>query len=378
MVNFVNTSKFSMPQSYLYTAVPKVLHYYPFGSVMQTRSYAARAGRIGFNGIEKNSDINEEVYDSDFRLYDARLARWTSVDPEDHYFPYCSPYNFNFNSPIIFIDKRGDNPVLSGLAMAAINMVLQIYKIASENYHEHKSEFKPKKFGANLKLLFTGVFKKIDYFDVLMAGLGGALGAIRPGTNTFFIFPKMSGWWRYVVHQGLNLLSLTVDFFSTKSAGSHFKMWMPWNTGSASKIKKDGQEILADLAGTIFGALFDLPILKGAVSIADKIGDKIADWLNDNTKMVFKRCQKWGHAIASIIGGGGEWLSNRIFEKRKEFHIFLNSITIKIHKAFHGVIEIMNRLTNPNNGHLHTIPVQSGIPSGLEPFDPRGSTQRKL
>ena len=39
--------------------------------------------RYGFNGMESDDEISGEgnSYGADYRQYDSRLARWTSVDP---------------------------------------------------------------------------------------------------------------------------------------------------------------------------------------------------------------------------------------------------------------------------------------------------------
>ncbi len=123
MVKFVNTSKFLMPQSYMYTAVPNVLHYNPFGSqealllmvsmprhVMQTRSYTARAGRFGFNGKEKESDATAENYDFGARIYDGRVGVFLSIDPKFKEQQSFSPYYFALNNPIRWIDLNGEKP----------------------------------------------------------------------------------------------------------------------------------------------------------------------------------------------------------------------------------------------------------------------------
>lgn len=59
--------------------------YYPFGMEMDGRKYSkltADGGyRYGFTGHEKEFDMANDVYTTDYRLLDARIGRWLSVDP---------------------------------------------------------------------------------------------------------------------------------------------------------------------------------------------------------------------------------------------------------------------------------------------------------
>ena len=65
--------------------------------------------RYGFNGKEKENDINAGGgdYDYGFRIYDARLARFLSVDPITRSYPWYTPYQFAGNKPIQCIDRDG-------------------------------------------------------------------------------------------------------------------------------------------------------------------------------------------------------------------------------------------------------------------------------
>ena len=55
--------------------------YYPFGMTEPGRSWNAGDYRFGYTGHEKESDLAEGVYTTEYRLLDARLGRWLSVDP---------------------------------------------------------------------------------------------------------------------------------------------------------------------------------------------------------------------------------------------------------------------------------------------------------
>jgi RHS repeat-associated protein len=68
--------------------------------------------RFGFNGQEKESDIYGEnnVYDFGARIYDARIGKFLSTDPDEVYYPFYSPYVFAGNSVITHVDAFGLGP----------------------------------------------------------------------------------------------------------------------------------------------------------------------------------------------------------------------------------------------------------------------------
>ena len=63
--------------------------------------------RYGFNGVEKDSP-DKGFYNTTFRKYDARIGKWLSIDPVNHYSE--SPYGAFYSNPIIWNDPNGDCP----------------------------------------------------------------------------------------------------------------------------------------------------------------------------------------------------------------------------------------------------------------------------
>ncbi len=63
----------------------------------------------GFNGKEKDNEINVSGGDYDFgeRIFDGRLGRWLSIDPLFSNYSSLTPYNFSNNSPNLFLDPDG-------------------------------------------------------------------------------------------------------------------------------------------------------------------------------------------------------------------------------------------------------------------------------
>ncbi len=91
--------------------------YYPFGSLMPNRSYAASGAgtyRFGFNGKENDNEVKGEGDQIDYgmRVYDPRIARFFSIDPLTKQFPWYSPYQFAGNKPIIALDLDGKEEVI--------------------------------------------------------------------------------------------------------------------------------------------------------------------------------------------------------------------------------------------------------------------------
>jgi RHS repeat-associated protein len=67
--------------------------------------------RYGFNGKEMDNDMSGvkvgATYDYGFRIYDARIAKFLSVDPLTQKYPELTPYQFASNTPMAAIDLDG-------------------------------------------------------------------------------------------------------------------------------------------------------------------------------------------------------------------------------------------------------------------------------
>ncbi|SDD37379.1 RHS repeat domain-containing protein [Williamwhitmania taraxaci] len=89
-------------------------HYYPFGMAMPGLGSVSgqNAYRYGYNGKEKDADMkgSDATYDYGFRIYDARIAKFLSVDPLTKSYPWYTPYQFAGNTPIMAIDLDGLEP----------------------------------------------------------------------------------------------------------------------------------------------------------------------------------------------------------------------------------------------------------------------------
>ncbi len=84
-------------------------NYYPFGMVQPDRSWQGGQWRYGFNGKEMDNEWSGEgnVYDYGARMYDGRIARWTTVDPDEASYPSSGSYIFSRNAPTSLVDPDG-------------------------------------------------------------------------------------------------------------------------------------------------------------------------------------------------------------------------------------------------------------------------------
>ena len=62
---------------------------------------------IYFTGHEKENDLAEGIYTTEYRLYDARVGRWLSVDPLFEKYVGMSPYNYCMLNPVMLVDPDG-------------------------------------------------------------------------------------------------------------------------------------------------------------------------------------------------------------------------------------------------------------------------------
>jgi hypothetical protein len=75
--------------------------YEAFGALLPGRNYSADSYRFGFNGQDKDDEINGATgtsYTAEFWQYDPRVGRRWNMDPVDK--PWMSPYHAFSNKPI--------------------------------------------------------------------------------------------------------------------------------------------------------------------------------------------------------------------------------------------------------------------------------------
>lgn len=79
--------------------------YYPFGSVL--RDGGSLDYRYGFQGQYNEKDKETGWNAFELRMYDSRIARWLSTDPQAAERSWLSPYNFVQNNPVNRVDETG-------------------------------------------------------------------------------------------------------------------------------------------------------------------------------------------------------------------------------------------------------------------------------
>ncbi len=92
--------------SYFLAEVISYSDYYPFGSPMPERTWSGDY-RYGFQNQEQDQELWEGAVSFNYRVEDARLGRFFSVDPLHRKFPWNSTYAFSENMVIHLIELEG-------------------------------------------------------------------------------------------------------------------------------------------------------------------------------------------------------------------------------------------------------------------------------
>jgi len=84
--------------------------YEPFGSLLPGRNYSSDSYRFGFQGQEKDDEMHGATgtsYNYSYRMHDARVGRFLSIDPLAAKYPHNSPYAFSENKVIASVELEG-------------------------------------------------------------------------------------------------------------------------------------------------------------------------------------------------------------------------------------------------------------------------------
>jgi RHS repeat-associated protein len=118
--------------------VEQVNDYTPFGVQMKNSFAETSDQRYKYNGKELDRMLGLDLYDYGARFYDARIARWQTIDPLCEKYYSISPYAYCANNPILFIDPDGRAINLLGMAIGgliggAINSGIELVSQLSQN-----------------------------------------------------------------------------------------------------------------------------------------------------------------------------------------------------------------------------------------------------
>ena len=89
-------------------AIKQTSNYYPFG--MRFNPTDISTNKYLYNGKELQEGTDWLDYGA--RMYASELGRFMTVDPLATSYYFQSPFAYAANSPILFIDKNGENPYL--------------------------------------------------------------------------------------------------------------------------------------------------------------------------------------------------------------------------------------------------------------------------
>jgi len=85
----------------------QINHYYPYGGLMGESQNITSSQRYKYNGKELDRTHDLDWYNYGARMYDAALARWTTVDPLAEKYPDVSPYVYCHDNPMNAVDPDG-------------------------------------------------------------------------------------------------------------------------------------------------------------------------------------------------------------------------------------------------------------------------------
>jgi RHS repeat-associated protein len=106
--------------------------YYPFGMQMPGRQFSAEEYRYGFQGQETDKEWLGGAVSFKYRVHDARIGRFLSVDPLETKYPALSPFHFSHNSPIAKREIEGLEGIQANTAMFLTQIRTKVEKLTSD------------------------------------------------------------------------------------------------------------------------------------------------------------------------------------------------------------------------------------------------------
>lgn len=91
----------------------KVGRFYPFGMKIEGINNVINGVENNYqtyNGKELEESLGYNMYEYEFRHYDAAIGRFVTIDPLAENYAFQTPYAYAANNPIFFIDKLGMGP----------------------------------------------------------------------------------------------------------------------------------------------------------------------------------------------------------------------------------------------------------------------------
>ena len=76
-------------------------------NVLSSTAPLSKPNQYKFNGNEKQTDFDINLYDFNARMYDAALGRFANIDPLVEVQERWTPYHYSYNNPLTFGDPKG-------------------------------------------------------------------------------------------------------------------------------------------------------------------------------------------------------------------------------------------------------------------------------
>lgn len=238
---------------------------------MASRTISQEDYRFGFNGKENDGETYGTGNALDFgaRIYDSRLGRWMSTDPQSNKYPYKSPYMAMGNNPTAMSDPDGEDEIYAYvLTDKQTGQSITIYKVVSSEVFSRRISVK-----CDCKTCTKGehgsYFNWHDKTTFVYIDLDGTNVTVRNGET------KLTGPVRYTTE--FNFIigmpgkggEQAMGLYLTSQGGGA----SPTKFKSISEATQTESDLLAALLGKAGKAKNQLPQIKALLGGAEVIED---------------------------------------------------------------------------------------------------------
>ncbi len=194
--------------------------------------------RFGYNGKEKDDELKGTgiQYDYGFRIYDARIAKFLSVDPLTRSYPWYTPYQFAGNKPIHCLDLDGLEEINYKVVFHGLHHSFTVAEdfISWETTNSSNRVNIEKIVGG--KLSNKGVYQVMAEFDIE----GNIISSHFTHTEDIIVKPYSLFAARKSLNDGLNDIS---GWFQRSHAGSSYSENAKWEEKAPFKSVELGGKI---------------------------------------------------------------------------------------------------------------------------------------
>jgi RHS repeat-associated protein len=194
--------------------VEQVNDYTPFGVQMKNSFTATSSQRYKYNGKELDRMFGLDLYDYGARFYDARIARWQTIDPLCEKYYSISPYVYCANNPINAYDPDGKLIIfINGFYVTPTEGGDKSYWRSYKNWHFSFSAYpvhyrREKIYEFDIDVMRYLKDSKAKYVD---GSLGGAIGMLCNNMSTAAEVRRQNGETIGLIDAPSIISSLTKD-----------------------------------------------------------------------------------------------------------------------------------------------------------------------